>query len=686
MAFTSLLSGTRNPFKRSSNSPSPSPAPQPVPQPRQVQPTEKASQPIVMANSASANSSKSSGLSGPSNETPISSDFDSPSSSPSLAAPRISPSDSTGSPRRMSDKMKATPSTLHRQSRVFSPGQEVSRTPTLTQATHVLQQKSLNDSLEPALRPIVTLLQAQRLRIYNIGVFQVPGYTDDGAKVWIEVEAKLTGNELAIWRPEDDQAYTEFKPKYINIVDAKIEVVKGGQTFEMIIKNDYTNENDLLVRFVDAQDYVRWLAAFYLANFEYISLNEAYTAVILSTRGRQLSDIHVLLAQKKRFPTEEWCNLRLPQISSRWIKVFCVTTPGDSKKLGRIEIYASDKISKKNLILYVSKLDHVYNVYPESPSMIDFNAMMKLNGEIYVNRNFEHLFTGDNNLAPPRGFLGSMKRSDSWHSLSSLGKQSPPSSPRAHRRTDSGSSTTQFFQTPSSPMPAKNRSRSSTLDSKLNPLKKKGSSSSGTEDEPTRTSSYIRKHWDEFAPASYMYLMPITHPGVPAIETMIRNLIQTIDSFRLYGRPRHLNSDRQDPTSFLFGLPSLPHYQYLSRDASTRVVDKKLGQAVSDGWSEREWRSQFKTVIREKMQSGTYRGHGDIARLYENLDYSVFLEQQSPVLPEEGYSDAGSGEYTLSPPYQSRSATPVSRDYLAPPIEFDKVRHYTASPLSNSYR
>lgn len=611
-----------------------------------------------------------------------------------------------GNTRRLLERMKATPSLLHRHLRLFTPNSGAANGgdnlgaagagalgALRALALHALFTKQMTEALPPPLRPIVTLLHAHRLRIYNVGVFQVPGYTADGERVWLEVEAKLTGTELAIWRPhsdDEDSAFTEFKPKYVNMVDAKINVVGEGLGFELRIQTDYAKENDVVIRFSDLKDYVKWIAAMYLCQFEHVSLNEAFTAVMLLQRGAQLSDIHVLLAQKKRFPTEEWCNLRLPQISDRWIKVFVVVIPGDLKHLGRMEIYSSDKVSKRNLVAYVLKLDQAYNVYPELPAMIDFNAIMNLRGEVYVNKHFEHLF--DSEFTPPqRSFtLKSMTRSDSWHSLLLLKSDvTPPATPKHHRRTNSNSLTllASFFSQAPSPQPIHHNGHKKKSSSRRLRLATLGEAdvANGNSATPKRTLLFVRKNLDQFATTSYFYLMPLTHPGVPAIETMIRNYIHIIDAFKLYGRPRQLASDKLDPQLLLFALPLLPHYQYISRDALTKLVDKKLTPSIGERWDDQRWRHEFKQYLKDRVLQG-YRGHGDVLKLYQNLDYSVFDVPFLPTLPDEGYLELA---YTLLPPLYLRLLTPVDNSnngHLAVDLDYDKTRRYTALPLLASYR
>ena len=211
----------------------------------------------------------------------------------------------------------------------------------------MLQNKQQTDSLPPEFRPVVTLINAQKLRTYCVGALQVPGIINS-ERVWFEVEAKLTGSELAIWRPLSDEYVfeegNEFKPKYINVIDSHVEVVSD---LEIKIYQDLREDAAVMLRFHDKGLFNKWMSAIILSKYEYEKLNEAFTAVILSSKGSRLLDIRVLLGNKKRFPQYEWCNIRLPEVSTKWIKVYMVVLPSDKGHIGRIEIYPSDKSSEE---------------------------------------------------------------------------------------------------------------------------------------------------------------------------------------------------------------------------------------------------------------------------------------------------------------------------------------------------
>lgn len=536
---------------------------------------------------------------------------------------------SEGSPRRvLSDKVKTTPSSLVRQLRIYSNstppiptdtasngslGSPRSMTPVESDAPglNLLQQNRLiSQSLPPELAPVVNLINAQKLRTYALGNLKVLGLIGNGEKAWFEVEAKLTGNELVIWRPSDDPYLVdggndEYKPKYINLNDCKIELLGDAQAgYELRFWQDFTGHSTA-VQFINNKDFIRWYSAIQLSKFEHISLNEAFTAVMLSLKGPSLSDIHILLTPKKRFPKYEWCNLRLPQISSKWLKVYMVIIPSDGKKTGRIEMYTSEKLSKKTMILYIPMISSAYNLYPEHHTMIDFNSIMKLNGEIYVNKNHEHLFVhqeGDASPSRTRSMsFRSHSRTGSSSSLNSLGSPQV----KSHSRNVSINSTSSFFNNAPSPNPESLQSSS--------PKKTKPSKSH-------HSSFFKSKHSSNYVTAHYLYLMPIPHPGVSPIEIMIRNFIHIIDSFKLYGRPSHLNSNKSDPESLLFSLPSLPHYEYLSIADSTSIVNKYIDEAKYDNWTEFQWRNVFKQFIKDKIATAKYRGAGNIFKLYNDLE------------------------------------------------------------------
>lgn len=539
--------------------------------------------------------------------------------------------------RTLSEKAKATPASLVRQLRIYSnstlpdglDNSDPSVNMVLRSNSLLNQNKLVSESLPPELSPVVNLINAQKLRTYAVGTFHIPGISAEGDRGWVEVEAKLTGSELAIWRPSSDDFHLEndeFKPKYINLVDCNMVLSAPGvldgrsklSSLEIHLLQDF-GDNSTVIRLHNEAELHRWVAAIELAKFEYTSLNESFTAVMLSLKGPQLSDIHILLTPKKRYAKYDWCNLRLPQVSSKWLKVYVAIIPSDSKKIGRIEMYTSDKISKKNLVLIVPNLSSVYNVYPEQTNMIDVNSLMKLNGEIYVSKAYEHLFVHTEAEPSHHRSLSfkSHSRAGSSSSLSSLGNT--PVHANGHGRSTSITSTSSFFANAPSPLP----------DTEAFPsvgVSRKDSTGPGSPGRERLSSSVLKKlNLVNFVSTNYLYLMPIPHPGVPPLETMLRNFLYVIDAFKLYGRPSQLISVKTNPESLLFGLPSLPFFEYLSSEDAHAVVSQHFNVARQDNWNEFDWRNAFKMALVQKYGSTdknahNYKGAGNIFDLYNSLE------------------------------------------------------------------
>lgn len=505
--------------------------------------------------------------------------------------------------RQVSDKVKQTPSSYVRNSRVYSNDFNgftgFPRSDSHNSLNHLAASKNANSfsnmlqstkSVPPELSPIVSLFTSHGFRSYYHGYIFLHDNGD-----WKEVSAKLTGNELSLWCDE-----TEFNPKYYNLFDYNITL----DVSNCIIKfsNDL-NETfyNVILRTETPQDFESWVTAMFLLNFEKLSLNEAFTAVILSIIGPKLSDIHTLLS-KKKFPKFEWCNIRLPQINHQWLKCYMAIYPSSGKKKGKIEIYQLEKMSKKNLICHISNVTNAYNIFPENVNMIEFNSIMKLNGDVYVNTKFEHLFT-------------------TLTSTSMSNTNSSTSFNKSHQRVASNSS---FFSTSSSP-PSSPKIKSS--------------------------SSFIK--------TNYIYLMPQGHPGVQEIETMIRNYIPILDAFKLYGRPKQLNSNKFDKTSLLFGLPSLPHYEFLSLKDAHAVVSMNI-KSAENTWSTNTWNNEFKNLIEFKMANENYKGSGNIGHLYKSLelDDSDILSLKSS--PSINFPQGSINEFSPSPmPGMSPPASPT---------------------------
>lgn len=467
--------------------------------------------------------------------------------------------------------------------------------PLLPQLTLQDRQRMVNSDLPPELLPVVNLMNAQKLRQYHTGAVSV---LSADRRAWVAADATLTGTELAI------QMLDSATTRYINIQDSSVvpspAPLATAAGYDLVILQDFDSRL-LTLRFADVELVYTWLAAIHLAKFESTSLQEAFTAVVLSLKGPELSDIFTLLSHKQRFARYEWSNLRLPQISNKWIKVYVCINPGDNKKNGRIEVYASDKVTKKNLVLYVDALDSVYNVYPEDYRMIDLNLIMKLEGEVFVNKNYQHLFIhgNDGETTSPKLDSSPVKKSDSAMSLSSFGPPNAVLGSPVRSRSNSISSSSSFFF---NNLPA------------------------GTETDTQGVSSptIFKKHGNSnFVKTDYLYLMPEPHPGVSIIEIMLRNFIHIIDAFKLYGRPERLVSNKRDPLSMLFGLPALPHHCYMDLDDAFEVVSANFELSCLKNWSLTDWRVTLKEYLSCKQRDTDFRGSGNIYDLFNSVELAT---------------------------------------------------------------
>lgn len=463
-------------------------------------------------------------------------------------------------------------------------------------------QRSFGMDLPPELLPVINLMNAQKLRQYVAGTIEL---LSNDRTTWLSAEATLTGIELAV------STFGSGAPRYFNLQDSSIvpTPIPGSSNagYDLLILHDFDSHLSTL-RFFDTEQLYTWLAAIHLAKFENTSLQEAFTAVVMSLKGPELSDIYTLLSHKQRFTRYEWSNIRLPQLSNKWIKVFVIITPGDNKKDGRVEVYASDKTSKKNLVLYVDALDCVYNVYPEDYRMIDLNLIMKLEGRIFVSKSYQHLFMHGNeafgNTSPNELDFHSINKSDSAMSLSSFGLSIANLLNSSVRfRSNSISSSCSFFVNSSTPLATDN-------DELLNSFRRAG--------------HFLKKSdRDNFVQTDYLYLMPQQHPGVSALEIMLRNFIYFIDSFKLYGRPEHISSNKRDPVSMLFGMPALPRYCYMDLEDAFEVIAVNFEFSCMKSWRLADWRWALKEYLCGKQANTNFKGSGSIYELFHSFESSI---------------------------------------------------------------
>lgn len=253
------------------------------------------------------------------------------------------------------------------------------------------------EEISPELVPIVTLLSSQAHRRYHEGIFML--YNDlngDGnpaERQWKEVYGILTGNQLAYWDAASLSQFknnpealleTSAKPNYLNFTDSVYNAMKSlpaaKQNLENVIIVSTTLKNRYIIQFKSVKDLNQWYLALRLSNYEYQSLQEAYTGALLSARGSRLSDIRTVLAEK-RFDHEDWVSIRYGS-GMAWKRCYAVVEPSTLKKKsftpGRILFYETDQKKKKQLMAVVNDATSVTAVYPQSPLLIDHSTMLKL--------------------------------------------------------------------------------------------------------------------------------------------------------------------------------------------------------------------------------------------------------------------------------------------------------------------
>lgn len=257
------------------------------------------------------------------------------------------------------------------------------------------------NEVSPELLPIVTLLSAQQHRRYHEGIFML--YNDlngDGKpadRQWQEVYGILTGNQLAYWDARNLAKFkdlpeklleTSNKPNYLNFTDAVFNAMAvlpaAKQQLENVIIVLTTLKNRYILQLRSYDQLKEWYLSLRLAMFEYQLLQEAYTGALLSARGLRLLDIKTILAEK-RFNHEDWVKIRYGS-GMAWRRCYAVIEPSMTRRKlfvpGRMLLYESDNVKKKNLIGVINDATLVTAVYPQLPFFIDKSTIMKLEGSI----------------------------------------------------------------------------------------------------------------------------------------------------------------------------------------------------------------------------------------------------------------------------------------------------------------
>ena len=101
-----------------------------------------------------------------------------------------------------------------------------------------------------------------------------------------------------------------------------------------------------------------------------------------------------------------------------------------------------------------------------------------------------------------------------------------------------------------------------------------------------------------------IFIMAEKHSGVPSYDTIIRFLIPAMNAFNLYGRPKQLIANRNDPMSLMFALPTLPSIYYLE----VKDIIKIINSNDTSHWNNNDWNDEIDKLLETKITNHNYTG------------------------------------------------------------------------------
>lgn len=261
--------------------------------------------------------------------------------------------------------------------------------------------------IPPELVPIVRLFAAHTHRRYHEGIFlMLHDVSSDGvpkSTKWKETFGVLLGSQLALWDANKLGKSTSLKnitqrPTYINFTDAKVvplDPVSGAlaedrKKMQNTLVVSTGLKNRYFLQFKKKQSFNTWHAALRLSQYESTALQEAYTGAFLASKGMQLGDIKVVLANTK-FDYKDWVSIRLG-VGLPWLRYYAVISQSTKKgkAYGRITLFENDKkVKKKDIVATIISTKSLYAVYPSSPALIDSSTLIRLEGNIQFGKDGE---------------------------------------------------------------------------------------------------------------------------------------------------------------------------------------------------------------------------------------------------------------------------------------------------------
>lgn len=216
---------------------------------------------------------------------------------------------------------------------------------------------------------------------------------------WVEVYGRLQGTVMSIWDAEELDRHkgglTKLKPSYINVTDATFKSIltlpSPNGDLQNIIVLSTTLKNRYLLQFSSQKLLQEWSSALRLSQFEYSSLQEAYTGGLLSAKGRQLNGIRTLLAET-RFAHEDWVSVRFGP-GMPWKRCWTIVAPVDPKvkskakkkgyeAYGTVSFYEDKKKVKKPPLAKITVAQSAYAIYPSSAMLINGSTLFKIDGTV----------------------------------------------------------------------------------------------------------------------------------------------------------------------------------------------------------------------------------------------------------------------------------------------------------------
>lgn len=396
---------------------------------------------------------------------------------------------------------------------------------------------------------------------------------------WYEFFAQLNGTILSLWdaAAADEAAFMggqSVMPQFINITDSIITSPSAQEQadHQNVLAINTAGSNKYLFEFQNPNVLKRWSAAFRIAVYERVSLQECYTAALIARSRtapnvrRLFSTYHGALGSKGKY--SGWVRVRFSW-SIKWQRCWAVVsdTPSSwssgsghaiherlihkfsSKQQslrGEIRFYDSRRDPKNKPIAILSNVYSAFAVYPEKSFLVDQSTMIKVEGSLH---------------APKGSFLRGDQYKDAFVLLMpeemptlASNSSSPNSSPIV------GSNASTFAPT------ARSRFSTASFLAVLNNSSHKPSSSA-------------------------------------TFESMLTWLVAFYDAFSLYGRPDKLITDSSHKNSMIFAMPSSLEESYLDvEEVFLTLADQ--GQLETNTYSSQEWRARMKELTLAQLKQG----------------------------------------------------------------------------------